>query len=125
MFTKITVKENERVIILRNGQFSEILRQGKHTFFDLPNSLQFETHILANQKIMSAYIDAITRSYSQYVQESIITVQPDEGHVGIVFINGKIVELVTPGMVSHYWKEAGEIKVEYIQSTLDHRKADG
>ncbi|MFW5719563.1 MAG: slipin family protein [Candidatus Dojkabacteria bacterium] len=120
MFTKIIVKENERVIMLRNGQFAEILRPGKHTFFDLSNSLQFETHILANQKIISAYIDAITRSYSQYVQESVITIQPDEGHVGIVFINGKIVELVTPGMVSHYWKEAGELNVEYIQTSDEH-----
>ena len=60
--TVVLVSENERVLVLKDGQFSALLRPGRHAMASWGRTLEFETYDLALAPFMAGeYAETLMR----------------------------------------------------------------
>lgn len=120
MFTTIKIEANERVLMFQSGKFVKILTPGNYRFFDPGQEIAIEKHNLENPVFESKYIKTLRRSYPQVVAQYFTIVDLKDNEMGIVYSDGKILSMLTPGQTKLFWKELEEITLEKINLVTDY-----
>ena len=120
MFTTIKVEANERVLMFRAGKFVEILTPGNYQFFDPKKEIAIEKHSLENPVFESKYTKILRKEYPQVVEKYFTVVDLKDNEMGIVYVNGKILSMLTPGQTKLFWQELEEITLEKINLVTDY-----
>lgn len=120
VFTTIKVEANERVLMFRDGKFISILTPGNYRFFDPGKEIAIEKHNLETPTFESKYIKTLRRSYPRVVEQYFMVVDLKDNEMGIVYVDGKILSMLTPGQTKLFWKELEEITLEKINLVTDY-----
>jgi len=111
---RVTVKKNERALLLRNGDFERVLQPGTHWLFTGLDSLRVETFALEQAAFTHGLADYLMAREPAVVAAEFVRVELAEDQVGLRSENGVLVEVLPPGTRRLYWKGLVDVQVEVI-----------
>ena len=111
---RVTVKKNERGLLLRNGDFERVLQPGTHWLFDGLDTLRVELFALEQPAFTHALDDYLMAKEPGVVAAEFVRVELSETQVGLRTENGTLVEVLAPGTRRLYWKGLVDVRVEVI-----------
>ena len=113
-FKRVTVKKNERGLLLRNGDFERILKPGTHWLFAGLDRLQVETFPMNEAAFTHALSDYLLAMEPEVVAEDFVRVELGETQVGLRSENGVLVEVLPPATRRLYWRGLSDVKLEVL-----------
>ena len=111
---RVTVKKNERGILLRNGDFDRVLQPGKHWLFGGLDQLRVELFALSQPAFAHELADYLMAKEPDVVAAEFVRVELTETQVGLRSENGALIEVLPPATRRLYWKAQVDVKVEMI-----------
>jgi regulator of protease activity HflC (stomatin/prohibitin superfamily) len=118
---RVTVKDGERALLLRNGRYERVLDPGRHRLLDLKQELAVETFPVVRTEFPAdryAVMKAARPDLTAALFEAVET-QADE--VAVVRLDGRPLHLLGPWQTRVYWKVATAVDVERIDVARDPR----
>lgn len=103
-FQRITVKKNERGLLLRDGDFDRVLQPGAHWLFQGMDILRVETFALEKPAFTHVLADYLMAREPAVVAAEFVRVELSETQVGLRSENGALVEVLAPATRRLYWK---------------------
>jgi regulator of protease activity HflC (stomatin/prohibitin superfamily) len=113
-FKRVTVKKNERGLLLRNGDFQRVLQPGTHWLFTGLDALRVETFALEQATFTHGLADYLMAREPAVVAAEFVRVELAEHQVGLRSENGVLVEVLAPGTRRLYWKGLVDVQAEVI-----------
>lgn len=114
MLKRVTVKKNERGLLLRNGDFERVLQPGAHWLFSPIDALRVEVFGLEQPAFTHGLADYFLASEPEVVNAEFVRVELNEHQVGLRTENGALVEVLAPATRRLYWKALADVQVETI-----------
>lgn len=111
---RVTVKKNERGLLLRNGDFERVLQPGTHWLFDGLDTLRVELFALEQTMFTHGLADYLMAKEPAVVAAEFVRVELGENQVGLRTENGALVELIAPATRRLYWKGLADVQVEVV-----------
>src|SRR5687768_12959173 len=96
MFKRVTVKKNERGLLLRNGDFQRVLQPGTHWLFAGMDQLEVQLFALEQPAFSHALADYLMAKEPGVVAAEFVRVELTENQVGLRSENGALVEVLAP-----------------------------
>ena len=113
-FKRVTVKRNERGLLLRNGDFERVLQPGAHWLFIGMDNIRVETFALEQAAFVHGLSDYLMAKEPEVVAAEFVRVDLSETQVGLRSENGVLVEVLAPATRRLYWKGLVDVKVDVI-----------
>jgi regulator of protease activity HflC (stomatin/prohibitin superfamily) len=113
-FKRVTVKKNERGILLRNGDFERVLQPGTHWLFAGVDVLSVELFALSQPAFTHALADYLMAKEPRVIEAEFVRVELAETQVGLRSENGALVEVLAPAIRRLYWKGIVNVQVAVI-----------
>ena len=114
LIERVTVKKNERALLLRNGSFDRVLRSGTYWLFAGTDQLRVETFALEQPAFTHGLADYLMAQEPAVVAAEFVQVNLSETEVGLRSENGVLVEILPPGTRRLYWKGLVEVSVQVV-----------
>lgn len=114
MIKRVTVKKNERGLLLRNGDFERVLQPGTHWLFTGLDALRVELFSLEQPAFTHGLADYLMAKEPEVVAAEFVRVELNEHQVGLRTENGVLVEVLPPATRKLYWKGLVDVRVEVI-----------
>jgi regulator of protease activity HflC (stomatin/prohibitin superfamily) len=111
---RVTVKKNERGLLLRNGDFERVLQPGTHWLFAGLDTLRVELFALEQPAFTHGLAEYLMAREPQVVAADFVRVELGEHQVGLRIENGVLVELLPPATRRLYWKGLVDVRVEVV-----------
>lgn len=118
MFKRVTVKKNERGLLLRNGDFDRVLPPGRHLLFSAFDELRVEIFALEQPAFNHPLADYLLAREPEVVSREFVRVELSETQAGLRFEDGVLVELLPPATLRLYWKGLRDVRVEVVDIAL-------
>ncbi|MFT7596750.1 MAG: hypothetical protein ACI8R4_004090 [Paracoccaceae bacterium] len=109
-YTRVTLMETERMLVLRKGRFDAILGPGEHRI-QRANCLR-EVHNLDRLRFVSPYDRALFRERPDLAEAHLSEFRAGEAEVLVVLHDGRPYALIKPEGRVVYWTDAGAWDVE-------------
>ncbi|HEY9066499.1 MAG TPA: slipin family protein [Burkholderiaceae bacterium] len=113
-FKRVTVKKNERGLLLRNGDFERVLQPGTHWLFAGFDVLRVELFALEQPAFTHGLADYLMAKEPDVVAAEFARVELTETQVGLRTENGALVEVLAPSTRRLYWNGLVDVRVEVI-----------
>ncbi|MBL8304093.1 MAG: slipin family protein, partial [Ideonella sp.] len=117
MLKRVTVKKNERGLLLRNGDSERVLQPGTHWLFAPIDALRVEVFALEQAAFTHGLADYLMAREPQVVAAEFLRVELGEHQVGLRTENGVLAEVLAPATRRLYWKGLVDVQVEVIDIT--------
>jgi regulator of protease activity HflC (stomatin/prohibitin superfamily) len=114
MFKRVTVKKNERGLLLRNGDFDRVLSPGTHWLVAGFDALKVDTFTLEQPALNHPLADYLMAAEPAVVDQHFVRVELNEHQAGLRTENGVLVELLPPATRRLYWKGLVDLRVEVV-----------
>lgn len=113
---RVTIRKNERGLLLRNGDFERVLGPGRHWLVSLNDALRVETFDIAQPAFVHPLADYLLAREPGVVAAEFVRVELAENQVGLRSENGLLVEILPPGARRLYWRGLVRTEVEVIDT---------
>lgn len=113
-FERISIKKNERALLLRNGDFERVLHSGNHWLLAATDALQVERFSLNQARFQHELVDYLFMQEPEVVAAEFTAVQLAEHEVGLRSENGVLVEILPPATRALYWKGLVQTQIDTI-----------
>jgi regulator of protease activity HflC (stomatin/prohibitin superfamily) len=114
MIKRVTVKKNERGLLLRNGDFERVLPPGTHWLLAGFEDLRVELFALEQPAFAHGLVDYLMAKEPEVVEAEFVRTELSEHQVGLRTENGVLVEILPPATRRLYWKGLVDVRVEVI-----------
>ena len=114
MLKRVSVKKNERGLLLRNGDFDRILQPGTHWLFAGFDRLALEAFNLEQTAFVHAVAEYLMVKEPAVVASEFAVANLTEEQVGLRTENGVLVEVLAPATRRLYWKGLVDVKIEVV-----------
>ena len=109
---RVTVQENQRVIVLVKGKFEDILGAGEHLI--RVKDTRYGIHDLNRPEFTSDLSQALFRERPEMAAEHLTELRTGDGEVFIILRDGQIKGVLKPGSRIVFWTDAGPWDVEKV-----------
>ena len=123
-FKRVTIRKNERGILLRNGDFERILAPGSHVLFSLVDKLSVEKFALEQPAFTHPIADYLMAREPEVVAAEFVRVELSETQAGLRFENGVLVEILPPATRRLYWRGVVDVRVDVAEVSGDPQLSD-
>lgn len=114
MLKRVTLKKNERGLLLRNGDFERVLQPGTHWLFAGLDTLHVDVFALEQPLFAHALADYLMAREHEVIATEFLRVELSENQVGLRSENGVLVEMLAPATRRLYWRGLVDVQVEVI-----------
>ncbi|MFG6431516.1 slipin family protein [Roseateles sp. LYH14W] len=111
---RVTVKKNERGLLLRNGDFERVLQPGTHWLFAGLDELKVELFAISQPAFVHPLTDYLLAKEPEVVEAEFLRVELNEHGAGLRTENGVLVEVLPPATRRLYWRGLVDVQVEVI-----------
>jgi hypothetical protein len=116
LWKRMLVGSQERVLVIKNGRFEAILAPGEHRMFVAPwVSLEFERHNVRDLVFRSMWIDCLIKERPDVIERQFTLVETNEVQVGIVYIDGKLFQVLAPAKRVLFWRGEATVTAELVE----------
>jgi len=116
---RVTVKKNERGLLLRNGDFDRVLPPGRHLLWSGLDTLRVDTFALEQPAFAHPLADYLLAREPEVVAREFVRAELGETEAGLRFEDGVLVEVLPPATRRLYWRGLREVRVEVIDVAAD------
>ena len=109
----VTVAENQRVLMMKSQQLTDVLLPGKHKMWDFKNELEFITFDINELFFSEKNADRLFRN-SETLRNHISHWKLSSSEVGLLYVDDLLQGIVAPGEHIYVWKDTGELRLETI-----------
>jgi regulator of protease activity HflC (stomatin/prohibitin superfamily) len=115
----LDLKDHERGLVWIDGRFAGILLPGQHAYWTTNRTVKVEVADVRDVRFQHAELSTMIRhGTAPYTLE---THQVQEGHAGVLFLDGKYVETLRPGRYV-FWRNVANVQLVQLdlrETTLD------
>ena len=123
LFSEVTVKDDERAFLTRDGRFVRLLAPGRHKQFDWDRRVSAEVVKVVRAEIPAEKALLFEKTQPQLADENFAIVQAGSNEVAIVSFDGEPKHLVLPNTTRAFWKTLTRVDVETIDTAAEIRVA--
>jgi len=127
-WTTVTVNDDERAFLRRDGRFVKLLEPGRFTEFDPLSQLSVETVKILRAEIAPEKALLIAKSDPDIAEENFAIIQAGPTEVAIVSMDGEPKHLVLPNTTRAFWKTSTRVEAEVVDTAsalrVDKRHLD-
>jgi len=118
-FKRVTIRKNERGILLRNGDFERILAPGTHWLVSAIDKVSVEKFALEQPAFVNSLADYLMASEPEVVEGNFVRVELSETQAGLRYENGVLVEILPPATRRLYWRGVVDVRVDVVEISGD------
>ncbi len=118
---RITIKKNERGLLLRNGDFERVLQPGQHWIGTLGSQVRIETFAMEQTVFVHGLSDYLMAKEPEVVAQEFVHAALTDSQVGLRYENGLLVEILAPATRKLYWKGLNEVRVDVVDIANSER----
>jgi regulator of protease activity HflC (stomatin/prohibitin superfamily) len=118
-FKRVTIRKNERGLLLRNGDFERVLAPGSHLLFAAIDKLVVEKFAIDQPAFVHPMADYLLAREPAVVAEHFVRVELAESQAGLRYENGVLVEILAPATRRLYWRGLVDVTVEVVDVSGD------
>ena len=112
---RITVKQQERILLVQDGRFSGLLMPGEHRILvSSYDSLETEKHDLNDLVFESVWADYLVRRCPEIVERHFTLVQTTRTQIAMVYVNGPLFTVLVPAKRLLFWRDAALVTAEVV-----------
>jgi len=111
---RITIKKNERGLLLRNGDFERVLQPGQHWITTWGAPVRIETFAMEQTAFVHGLSDYFMAKEPEVVAQEFVHAALTDTQVGLRYENGLLVEVLPPASRKLYWKGLNEVRVDVV-----------
>lgn len=111
---RVTVKKNERGLLLRNGDFDCVLQPGRHWLVSPMDELRVELFPLGETAFDHPLAGYLLAREPAVVDAEFLRVELTDTQVGLRIENGVLVEVLAPASRRLYWKGLVDVQVQVV-----------
>jgi hypothetical protein len=120
---KIVVREHERGLLFRDGEFRELLAPGTHWCLDLTGRLAVEVVDVSPAASRPGLQDLLLQSWSPAERARYEVIEARPGQAVVVYLNGRLEAVLGPGRRAVYRKGVAEVTASVINISAPYRNA--
>jgi regulator of protease activity HflC (stomatin/prohibitin superfamily) len=120
---RVTVKDGERGLLMRNGRFERVLGPGRHRLIDPLRELSVEVIGIVRAEFPADRHAVLKSARPDLVADMFEAVETRADELAIVNLDGRPVHLMGPWQTRVFWKLATRVEVERIDVTGDRKVA--
>lgn len=124
MWQNFHIKKNERALLLKDGDFEQILTSGEHKLFDWKKRYSTEVFSLDQTVFEHKLVDYLRQHEATTLDTHFHVFDLGDDEAGLRYENGLLVEVLPPGSRQLYWKDGAPQKLERINLAQDFRVPD-
>jgi regulator of protease activity HflC (stomatin/prohibitin superfamily) len=118
-FKRVTIRKNERGLLLRNGDFERILPPGTHWLMSVIDKLSVEKFALEQPAFTNPIADYLMAREPEVIEGNFVRVELSETQAGLRYENGVLVEILPPATRRLYWRGIVEVRVDVVDIAAD------
>jgi hypothetical protein len=119
LFKQVTVNNNERVIVTRNGRFASILSPGSYRLLTWPwVSLKLESYDLSNPVFRSRWGNYLIEKKPHLIATHFAVVETKDSEIAMIFVDGMLYQVLLPGERALFWKDSASVSADVV-SVID------
>lgn len=108
MFAKLSIAENNRVLLTRNNRFARLLTPGVHRVFTPPLlRIGTEWHDVRSPLFNSKWAPFLLQERPDLVAEHFILAKTGSLDLAMITVNGALYDVILPEKTVLFWKAAG------------------
>jgi regulator of protease activity HflC (stomatin/prohibitin superfamily) len=111
MLRRIFIGDNERVLVIRNRRFAEILGPGERWMYTLGQGMEFERYNVRDLVYAGEWADYIANVRPEVAARFFTVVETSDVEVAIVYLDGRLARVIAPSNRALFWK--GPVKVTF------------
>jgi regulator of protease activity HflC (stomatin/prohibitin superfamily) len=111
---RVTVKKNERALLLRNGDFDRVLRPGTVWLVSLRDRLEVQRFPLSVSVFEHPIAEWLMAEAPDVIAAEFVKVALTEHEVGLRVVDGVLAEVLAPGTRALYWNAPADTRIEVI-----------
>lgn len=123
-FKRVTIRKNERGLLLRNGDFERVLAPGAYRLFSLTDTLSVEKFALEQPAFTHAMADYLMAREPEVVAKEFVRAELSETQAGLRYEDGVLVEILPPATRRLYWRGLVDVRVDVVDVSADPRLPD-
>ncbi len=112
MLQKVLVGDNERILVIRNRRFVEILGPGERWLFG--RGIQLVRCNVRDLILAGEWADHIANHSPETVARYFTVVETSDAQVALVYLDGRLARVIVPSSRALYWKGAVNVTFELI-----------
>ncbi len=107
----VDLRDHERALVWTDGRFSRVLGPGLYAYWNGVRDVRIETVTIENARLEHKHLASIVRGADAVRFLDVCKV--DRDHVGVLFLDGRYVDQLGPGLYT-FWKDTGDARVVEI-----------
>jgi regulator of protease activity HflC (stomatin/prohibitin superfamily) len=116
---RVTIRKNERGILLRNGDFERVLAPGTHWLASAIDQLTVEKFALEQPAFTGVMADYLLAREPEVVAAEFVRVELSETQAGLRYESGVLVEILPPATRRLYWRGVVDVRVDVVDISGD------
>src|SRR5690348_10338139 len=113
---KVTIKDDERAFLYRDGRFVDLLGPGRHVVFDWGRRLTAESMKVVRSEIPIEKALLLKKLKPEIADDHFEIVQASPTDVALVSFDGEPKHVVLPNTTRAFWKTVTDVDVEVINT---------
>ncbi|MCG8519152.1 slipin family protein [Marinobacter sp. CA1] len=109
IINQVQVANDERVLVFRDRQFQRVLAPGCHRIVSLSNRFSFDVLTIGKDGIRHPQLDVLLKEDAFLQEVEVRRMAEDE--VGVVYVDGELVQVLEPGERLVTWKDLLEVQI--------------
>lgn len=114
LFRRILVGDQERVLVTRKGRFVRILDPGEYLMWGPGRSIKTERYNVRQLIFESEWASFLAKEKREVAERYFTIVETTDAEVAIVYVDGKLVSVISPGKRVLFWRGPLEVDARVI-----------
>jgi regulator of protease activity HflC (stomatin/prohibitin superfamily) len=114
---RIVIANHERGLYLKDRSIERILEPGLYWFYDLLGRISVQVYDLTTPEFDHARVDFLVKGNPKLVERYFHVIELGDHQVGLVYIDGRLEDVLAPSIRQLYWKDPFDVKVEILDIT--------
>ena len=115
LWKRVTVGDQERILVTKNGRFGGILTPGVYNMFISPGvSLEMERHSVRDLVFQSAWAEYLVQERRELADRYFTRVETSDTQIAMVYVDGKLFKVMLPAKRMLFWRTPAEVTAEVV-----------
>ncbi len=111
---RVVIGDAERGLVYRNRRFERVLAPGVHRLFAWRDQLEVVLHDIRKPEYAGHDADTLIAALGDRLGETFVLADIGTDEVGLVSKNGRLEDVLAPGLCTLYWRGLVQVDVEKV-----------
>ena len=112
--TTIDVADDQRVLVYRRNRLEQVLRAGRHQFWQWRDRRVFKPHQIANLLFEQVNVKTLMQLSGQVLENDTELFEMADHEVGLMYRDEHLFQVLKPGSVTAIWRDVAQVRVEVV-----------